>query len=261
MAHAATGLVLAADTDDGSSEAKLVEPSSTPMWNIFRVCQGGSVAIVDDRSRALAVTNDGKVNVDASGGRANAWVLVRPCPSEERAPPFSLVDGGGQWQDCWATQSGWSGAAADCCSTSRYGPRGNPSCFDAVYSFERCCPEASESEVLPEVAVSPSLLCSGERIDGEERSVQLSDFNGDRQWTKSTTLLRNARFDFSSPEKTPDSPKTVRVVDSLPRCGGPQLLDEVTELMPDTEQHMVVIFKSLHNAMMRVVESSQRWPG
>ncbi|OLP98759.1 hypothetical protein AK812_SmicGene18756 [Symbiodinium microadriaticum] len=30
--------------------------------------------------------------------------------------------------------------AEDCCNTRRYGLSGNPSCWDGMFTFERCCP-------------------------------------------------------------------------------------------------------------------------
>lgn len=258
ISHAETGALLSPEDAKAGETARVTlsgSDSANP-WNFFRVCQGSTVAIVDQSGRALSANGSSVIATVPDAGLSGMWVLLRPCMSKDGSPTA--------WRECFPVGTEWSSAAADCCSVDLHGPRGREDCFDEAFTFERCCPEAQEPKTAPSelsatAAVQSRILCSGERIDGEERSVKVARFDGDHHWVKSSNLIRLSRFDFSVEDS---SAKILRVEMGLPSCGGPDLLDEAARLLPATELHMVKILRTLHEAMVALAhESLTAMPG
>lgn len=262
LRHVGSGQFLGV-SGGGEDLVSLGAAEDAETWSIFRVCHGSSVAVVDRRGFALVMDDaSAKARLLPGGGagvagaRAGLWSLLRPCPHEE---PGASMWGMGE-QGCWPVGSQWSNMSEDCCSVQLHGRRGNQACFDVSFTFERCCPEAQEQEEAPP-SMTPQILCSGERLEGHDRSVLMTDYDGNKRWVKSMKLVTETPFDFGRDDSTAEAllgvrPRLLHVVEGLPSCAGPVLLDEAQGLLPDVELHAVVAFRSLHDAMLRAARDS-----
>lgn len=55
---------------------------------------------------------------------------------------LALLFVSGAWGSCWSGIFRWS----TCCDPAVFGPEGNPTCWDAAFTHERCCGERGEEE-------------------------------------------------------------------------------------------------------------------
>eukprot|EP00928_Gymnodinium_smaydae_P057772 TRINITY_DN40999_c0_g1_i1.p1 TRINITY_DN40999_c0_g1~~TRINITY_DN40999_c0_g1_i1.p1 ORF type:complete len:736 (+),score=78.07 TRINITY_DN40999_c0_g1_i1:57-2210(+) len=251
---------------EGGSASAAAKGTCSSTWYALRACGGSCLTLVDDQGRNLVGDGDGlstaapSVHPTGSSGSSglDLWVLLKPCAHEQSQL-------GHAWQDeCFPPGSVWASGAASCCDTKIHGPRGDSGCFDEAFTFERCCPEeAREAQLVQDgrsgsgiaQSMAPRILCSGERLEGEERSVKLADSKGTFEWHKTTKLLSATQLDFAIEDAS--AAPALWIVEGLPACGGIGLLERAKELLPATELHMVDIFNSLHQTMVQLSKSSR----